>query len=102
VLSDAPDPLPESQPLAEDSAELPMVHAAGDQSAVWRAGEAFIKAHDILWSNATREHVTLSFLKAKGPLDFDFPEVIYPWSDPLGRVARDGRGYATALRLARR
>ncbi|KAB5513461.1 kinase-like domain-containing protein [Coniochaeta sp. 2T2.1] len=77
VLSDAPDPLPESKPLAEDSAELPMVHAAGDQSAVWRAGEAFIKAHDILWPNATREHVTLAFLKAKGPLDFDFPEVIY-------------------------
>lgn len=77
VLSDAPDPLPESKSLAQDSAALPMVHAAGDQSAVWRAGEAFVKVHDILWPDATREHVTLAFLKAKGPLDFDFPEVIY-------------------------
>lgn len=77
VLSNAPDPLPETKPLAADSAELPMVHSAGDQSAVWRAGEAFIKAHDIFWTNATREHVTLAFLKARGPLDFDFPEVVY-------------------------
>lgn len=78
VLSNAPDPLPESKPLAEDSAELPRVHTAGDQSTVWRAGEAFIKAHNILWPNATREHVTLGFLKAKDPpLDFDFPEVLY-------------------------
>lgn len=77
VLSDAPDSLPDSKPILRDSADLPLVHAAGDQSAVWRAGEAFIKVRDIRWPNATREHVTLEFLKMKRPLDFHFPEVLY-------------------------
>ena len=43
VLSDAPSPLPEHQSHPADSTELPRVYAAGHQSAVWRAGEAFIK-----------------------------------------------------------
>jgi hypothetical protein len=55
-----------------------MVYAAGDQSAVWRAGEAFIKAHDVRVPTATREHVTLNFVHSKQPqVDFAIPNVLH-------------------------
>ncbi|KAK3905926.1 kinase-like domain-containing protein [Staphylotrichum tortipilum] len=76
-LSDAPSPLPATQPHPENSIELPRVYAAGDQSAIWRAGEAFIKIRDLRYPSITREHVTLEFLHRKQPLSFDIPQVLY-------------------------
>ncbi len=83
VLSDAPLPLPLVQPHPEGSAELPLVYAAGDQSAVWCAGDAFIKVRDLRHQKFTKEHVTLEFMKGKRPLGFDIPEVLYhgEWID---------------------
>lgn len=46
-------------------------------SAVWRAGEAFIKVHDIREPEATFEHVTLEFIHSKKPLDFEVPDILY-------------------------
>jgi aminoglycoside phosphotransferase len=76
VLSNATDPLPETRPLSETS-ELQKVYDAGAVSAVWRAGEAFIKVKEIGLPNATREHVTLDHLHRHGPLGFDIPNVHY-------------------------
>ncbi len=83
VLSDAPSPFPSVQPHSEDSAELPLVYAAGDQSAVWCAGDAFIKVRDLRHQKFTREHVMLEFMEGKKPLHFDIPEVLYhgEWID---------------------
>ncbi|KAK4112763.1 kinase-like protein [Canariomyces notabilis] len=83
VLSDAPSTLPECHPHPADSPDLPRVYAAGDQSAVWRAGEAFLKVHDIRFPQVTREHVILEFLQSKKPLDFNIPDVLYhgEWND---------------------
>lgn len=96
TVSDAPDPVPESQPLPEDTPDfkpqglrfaplshpLGLVYSAGSDAAVWRAGDAFIKVHYIGSdrANMTREHTTLEFLhakKAKQPLGFDIPNVLY-------------------------
>ncbi|KAK4159715.1 kinase-like domain-containing protein [Cladorrhinum sp. PSN259] len=92
VLSDAPSPLPQHQPHPADSTELPLVYAAGDLSAVWRAGEAFIKARDLSSPQSTREHATLEFLQGKKPLDFMIPNVLYhgEW---------DGRYYIIVSRI---
>lgn len=77
ALSPAPGPLPDSKPLAEDSFSISRVHAVDNQAAVWRAGEAFIKAHYIDYPDVTREHVTLQFLKDKEPQGFEFPNVLH-------------------------
>jgi hypothetical protein len=77
VLSTAPEPLPDSKPLAEDSSSISRVHAVDNQAAVWRAGEAFIKAHHMDYPDVTREHVTLQFLKDQQPQGFEFPNVLY-------------------------
>ncbi|KAJ0419550.1 kinase-like domain-containing protein [Aspergillus carlsbadensis] len=77
ALSAAPDPLPPSKPLAEDSTSISRVHAVDNQAAVWRAGEAFIKAHHMDYPDVTREHVTLQFLKGQQPQGFQFPEVYH-------------------------
>ncbi|KAH6640174.1 kinase-like domain-containing protein [Chaetomium tenue] len=95
VLSDVPPPpgpSPQSQPHPPDSPNLPRVYAAGDQSAVWCAGEAFIKIQNLTDPEATREHVTLEFLEGKKPLDFKIPTVLYhgEW---------DGRYYLIASRV---
>ncbi|POR35830.1 Uncharacterized protein TPAR_03978 [Tolypocladium paradoxum] len=77
ALSTAPEPLPDSKPLAEDSSSISRVHAVDNQAAVWRAGEAFIKAHHMDYPDVTREHVTLQFLKDQQPQGFDFPNVFH-------------------------
>lgn len=78
VLTDAPtSPLPQMTPHPPDSPIIPRVYAVGDQAAVWRAGEAFIKAHDIAVPAAAREHITLRFVHGKQPLDFNIPQVLY-------------------------
>ena len=77
TLSAAPEPLPDSKPLTESSSSISRVHAVDNQAAVWRAGEAFIKAHHIDYPYVTREHVTLQFLKDQRPQGFEFPDVYY-------------------------
>ncbi|KAK4097369.1 kinase-like protein [Parathielavia hyrcaniae] len=77
VLSKTSPPLPARQPHPPDSAALPRVYSAGDASAVWCAGDAFIKIHDIKYPQVTREHVTLAFLRKKEPLGFAIPTVLY-------------------------
>lgn len=77
ALSSAPNPLPDSKPLAEDSSSITRVHAVDNQAAVWRAGEAFIKAHRMDYPDVTREHVTLQFLKDQQPQGFEFPNALY-------------------------
>ncbi|KAJ5781683.1 uncharacterized protein N7518_010166 [Penicillium psychrosexuale] len=77
ALSTAPEPLPDSKPLSEDSSSISRVHAVDNQAAVWRVGEAFIKAHHMEYPDVTREHVTLQFLKDQQPQGFEFPNVLY-------------------------
>ncbi|KAK3291156.1 kinase-like domain-containing protein [Chaetomium fimeti] len=77
ILSDAPSPSPQCQPHPAHSPELPRIYAAGDQSAVWRAGEAFIKIQNLTDPKSTREHVTLDFLQRKKPLEFKIPTVLH-------------------------
>ncbi|KAJ6102805.1 hypothetical protein N7486_005232 [Penicillium sp. IBT 16267x] len=77
ALSTAPSPLPDSKPLREDASSIPRVHAVDNQAAVWRAGEAFIKAHHMDHPDVTREHVTLQFLKDQQPQGFEFPDVFH-------------------------
>ncbi|OQE18020.1 hypothetical protein PENFLA_c022G08724 [Penicillium flavigenum] len=77
VLSTAPDPLPDSKLLTEDSSSITRVHAVDNQAAVWRAGEAFIKAHHMDYPDLTREHVTLQFVRDQQPHGFEFPNVLY-------------------------
>lgn len=76
AVSTASEPLPESQPLAEDSPFIRLVHSVDNQAAVWQAGEAFIKGHGIDYPDTTREHVTLQYLKDQQPEGFDFPSVL--------------------------
>lgn len=77
VLATAPLPLPNSIPLAEGSSPVVRVHEVDNQAAVWRAGEAFIKAHHMCYPDVTREHLTLQFLKDKQLNGFKFPEVYF-------------------------
>ncbi|KAH6699584.1 kinase-like domain-containing protein [Verticillium dahliae] len=77
ALYAAPEPLPDSKLLAEDSSSISRVHAVDNQAAVWRAGEAFIKAHHMDYPDVTREHVTLQFLKDQKSQGFDFPNVFH-------------------------
>ncbi|KAJ5742671.1 uncharacterized protein N7511_011242 [Penicillium nucicola] len=83
ALSTAPEPLPNSKPLTEGSSYISRVHAVDNQAAVWRVGEAFIKAHHMDYSHVTREHVTLQFLKDRQPQGFEFPEVYHHFETEL-------------------
>ncbi|KAK4151151.1 kinase-like domain-containing protein [Chaetomidium leptoderma] len=93
ISNTTPFPLPETFPHPKESAALPLVYSAGDQSAVWRAGEAFLKVHDMRSPLITREHVTLEFLHRKKPLGFDISSVLYhgEW---------DGRYYLVVSRVS--
>lgn len=77
LLSTAPEILPVSKPLAEDPLSISRVHVVDNQAAVWRAGEAFIKAHHMDYPHVTREHTTLQFLRDQKPQGFEFPRVYY-------------------------
>ncbi|PKY03149.1 hypothetical protein P168DRAFT_291291 [Aspergillus campestris IBT 28561] len=75
TLTTAPKPYPDSKPLTESSSPISRVHAVNNQSAVWRAGEAFIKAHHTDHPHTTREHITLQFLQDQHVHGFVFPDV---------------------------
>ncbi|KAK4463651.1 hypothetical protein QBC42DRAFT_285282 [Cladorrhinum samala] len=77
VVKDAPTPLHPTTPHPAESLIIPRVHAAGDCAAVWRAGEAFIKAHNFKVAGTTREHVPLQYVHGKKPVGFEVPRVLY-------------------------
>ncbi|KAI0518403.1 kinase-like domain-containing protein [Xylaria bambusicola] len=77
VLSNSSGLLPsETQPLS-DTGVIQKVYDAGDVSAVWRVGEAFVKVKDLGTPDATREHNTLQYVRNKQPLSFRIPHVYY-------------------------
>jgi hypothetical protein len=86
------NPYPDANHTQPTRSSCPESYAAGNQSAVWRAGEAFIKPQDLRDPKRTREHVTLEFLQGKKPLDFKIPNVLYhgEW---------DGRYYIIVSRV---
>ncbi|TRX91279.1 hypothetical protein FHL15_007884 [Xylaria flabelliformis] len=76
VLSDASTFPSETQPLS-NTGKIWKVYDAGGASAVWRVGEAFIKLKETISSDATKEHTTLEYLRARQPLNFRIPDVYY-------------------------
>lgn len=60
---------------------VPRVHTVDNQAAVWRVGDAFIKAHRTQYPYCTREHATLQFLSDQQPQGFDFPHVLHHFED---------------------
>ncbi|KAL2126779.1 hypothetical protein VTI74DRAFT_265 [Chaetomium olivicolor] len=84
LQSSASDAQPSwSDVTSRNSPVLPRGYTAGDQAAVWRAGETFIKVYDMIeHPHITIEHVTLEFVRSKKPLDFEVPDVLYygEWS----------------------
>ncbi|CVL08878.1 uncharacterized protein FMAN_14112 [Fusarium mangiferae] len=53
-----------------------LVHSAGNESAVWEVGNAFVKVKLSGPPDTTREHVTLAWVKDRSP-SFAIPEVLY-------------------------
>ncbi|KAK8048459.1 hypothetical protein PG994_010189 [Apiospora phragmitis] len=84
VLSSATEPPPSSMPLPMTS-PIQKVHSAADRTATWQFGEAFLKVKDMneQETHNTREHVTLTYLHAKGGWTFDLPRVLHHalWSN---------------------
>lgn len=74
-LSQAPSPLPPSQPLS-DTSEIKLVHDAGDASAAFRVGEAFCKVRALDMLGVTREHTTYAWLHQRS-WSFSIPKVIH-------------------------
>ncbi|CAG8982697.1 hypothetical protein HYALB_00000978 [Hymenoscyphus albidus] len=90
VISNPSYPLPPLRPLTATS-NIQIVHDAGGVSAVWSIGDAFCKVK-ILDQYATREHITLNYLREKSPLGFAIPEVHH-------HAEYDGRYYVFLSRL---
>lgn len=91
-ISEAPEVLPASRPLPNTSlGHIRLVHEAGDTSAVWEIGNAFLKVKLCDTPSATREHVTLAALRAKCP-SFAIPEALY-------HTEWDGRYYLILSKL---
>ncbi|KAJ8132008.1 hypothetical protein O1611_g1621 [Lasiodiplodia mahajangana] len=76
VLSDASTVPLETQPLS-NTGDIQKVYDAGDASAVWRVGEAFIKLKKTISPDATKEHTTLEYLHDRQPLGFRIPNIYY-------------------------
>jgi len=75
-ISNVDEEPPQSQLLENPSSgPIQLVHDAGDISAVWAIGGAFLKIKS-LEPNSTREQITLSKLKEM-QLNFAIPDVIY-------------------------
>lgn len=74
TISDAPDPLPPSEPLPADS-HFRLVNDAGRASAVWIINGAVCKVR-FLEPGTTREHITMEWLRQR-PLSFAIADVIY-------------------------
>lgn len=80
-----------ARPL-QSTTPFPIVYDAGNSHAVWKVGNAFVKIISDLGPSATREHVTLDYVREM-ERDFAIPEVIYhgEW---------DGRYYLILSRVA--
>lgn len=78
VLSKSPWPVPfeQTKPVSP-AAGVQLVYDVANKSAVWKVGEAFLKAHLMDFQTTTREHVTLEFVHSKNPTTFRAPDVIY-------------------------
>jgi hypothetical protein len=68
----------EAGSLPEDS-HIRLVHDAGDASAVWSFGDAFLKVKltPPMVQKATKEHVTLNWLNERENLNFSIPKVLH-------------------------
>ncbi|KFA81187.1 hypothetical protein S40288_10209, partial [Stachybotrys chartarum IBT 40288] len=76
TLSNTSFPQPQVKPLPSDSI-IRQVHDAGDASAVWSLGNAFLKVKLFQDRNqATKENTTLDWL-ANRKISFDVPKVLY-------------------------
>jgi hypothetical protein len=94
TLSDAVPPLPPSTPLPADS-HIRQVHDAGDASAVWSFGDAFlkIKLTPPDFRNTTKEHTTLEWLaRHREQLSFAVPRVLH-------HAETDDRSYLLITRV---
>lgn len=71
-------PLPLGALLPADG-PIQKVHDAGDASAVWRIGDAFLKVRALHSTKHTREHVTLDYLSdpTKSKLTFPIPRALF-------------------------
>lgn len=77
TIAPAPDPLPASHPLPDNSADIKLVYDVGDCSAVFSIGsDAFCKVHLLRFAQAAREHVTLAWLH-KRTWSFPIPTTLY-------------------------
>lgn len=65
--------------LLSTEGPIQKVHDAGDTSAVWSIGDAFLKVHALHSTNFTREHITLDYLHDpdKSKLSFPTPRTIF-------------------------
>ncbi|KAK2051048.1 hypothetical protein LY76DRAFT_529292 [Colletotrichum caudatum] len=76
-ISEVTEAPPVLQSLSTPSLELiRLVYDAGDSSAVWAIGNAFLKIKISNQPRTTREHVTLAGVKAMKP-SFSIPDVLY-------------------------
>ncbi|KDN72115.1 hypothetical protein CSUB01_11734 [Colletotrichum sublineola] len=76
-ISEVTEAPPVLQPLSTPSlALIRLIYDAGDSSAVWAIGNAFLKVKIADQPRTTREHVTLAGMKAM-KLSFSIPDVLY-------------------------
>lgn len=75
-IAESESPPPQSRPLSAQS-NIQLIHNVGEESAVWRIGEAYCKVKNLKCADFTREHTTLRFVKGKRPTTFEMPSVIY-------------------------
>ncbi|KXJ85409.1 kinase-like domain-containing protein [Microdochium bolleyi] len=79
VLSAAPEPLPDTKSLPDDS-HVRKIHEAGDESAVFKFGDALILKIRLATPGTRREHEMLAFLAEKR-LNFDIPKALFYTED---------------------
>ncbi|KAB5515598.1 kinase-like domain-containing protein [Coniochaeta sp. 2T2.1] len=98
ILDPPPFP-PSTSPLPPES-HVRLIHDAGDASAVWTFGHAFLKVKLVQDTNtATEEHVTLKWL-AERKLSFAVPSVLYHAQDDDKRYLIVSRLPGTTLNEA--
>ncbi|KAK8050294.1 hypothetical protein PG994_012024 [Apiospora phragmitis] len=81
---------------SSSTSPIQKVYSAGDRTATWQFGEAFLKVKDMdeQETHCTREHITLACLHARGGWTFDLPEVLYHalWSNRFVLLTTAVRG----------
>lgn len=79
AVSECDDRNDESLPgeLLPADSPIQKVHDAGDASAVWSIGDAFLKVRALHSTKHTREHVTLDYLNSPTKFTFPIPRVLF-------------------------